>query len=66
MPVHEADHYSDGVISTDVLRSYVYCRYKAYLKLSSQVGIQSAYEAALTELTDAELADLVELRGGAR
>ncbi|MFE2632387.1 ATP-dependent helicase, partial [Streptomyces sp. NPDC059374] len=29
-------------------------------------AVLSAGEAALTELTDAELADLVELRGGAR
>jgi hypothetical protein len=50
MPLHEADHYAAAVISPDLLRSYVYCRYKAYLKLSSQVGIQSAYEAALAEL----------------
>ena len=50
MPLHEADHYAEAVISSDVLRSYVYCRYKAYLKLSSQVGVQSAYEAALAEL----------------
>jgi predicted RecB family nuclease len=50
MPLHGADHYAEAVISPDVLRSYVYCRYKAYLKLSNQVGVQSAYETALAEL----------------
>ena len=50
MPLHEADHYADAVIGPDVLPSYVHCRFKAYLKLSSQVGVQCAYEAALAEL----------------
>ena len=50
MAPHEADHHADAIISPDVLRSYVHCRYKAYLKLSSQVGVQCAYEAALAEL----------------
>jgi hypothetical protein len=50
MPLHEADHYADGIISQDVLRSYSYCRYKAFLKLSGRVGSQCAYETALAEL----------------
>jgi predicted RecB family nuclease len=50
MALHEADHYAAALISPDVLRSYVHCRYKAYLKLSSQVGVQCAYDAALAEL----------------
>ncbi len=50
MPLHEADYNPDAIISSDVLRSYVYCRYKAHLKLSRQVGAQCAYETALAEL----------------
>ncbi len=48
MRLHEADH--SVANGSDVLRSYVYCRYKAYLKLSSQIGVRSTYELALTEL----------------
>jgi hypothetical protein len=50
MPLREADHHVDAVISLDVLRSYAHCRYKAYLKLSNQVGVQRPYDAALAEL----------------
>ena len=39
-----------SIINLDALLGYVHCRYKAYLKLANQVGLQSAYETALVEL----------------
>lgn len=32
------------IVTNDVLESYIYCRYKSYLKLIGQSGIKSDYE----------------------
>ncbi len=37
-------------VSSEILEGYLSCRYKAYLRLSNEVGMKSDYEAALTTL----------------
>ena len=37
-------------VSLEILEGYLSCRYKAYLRLSNEVGMKSDYEAALTTL----------------
>ena len=37
-------------IDKDMLESYLHCRYKAYLKLTQQLGVKSDYETLLAEI----------------
>jgi hypothetical protein len=47
-------------ITRDVLESYVFCKYKGYLKLVGQQGNKSDYENLLTAIRSAVRLDAID------
>src|ERR1019366_7486556 len=51
-PLTERETNATHSITTDVLESYTYCRYKAHLRLRGQRGIISDYQAIVAETAE--------------